>query len=551
MGSRRTLTVLMFVILATWAAWVRIPFPGTGIDDANIFFVYARNLSAGEGFVFNPGGERVEGFTSLLWVLICAGAVALAGEPERLLLILNVLLVCFTVVLCLRSFVLAANSDPDRFSTGWKAAFLLLLLSDRSYITWNTIALMETALWGGLLIIAALAIVDEDDRRNRRPILAAIVATLVITRPEALLWGPVLIALFYFRTATATTWKRALRQVIPLLIIYACTAGLLTIFRVVYFGFPLPNTYYAKVSPSLTYRLTEGIAYVQSYLASAPAPFASGVAIVLSAVHLVRVRFRDSRTFVLTAVGLTGLAVPVLSGGDHFDGFRFYQSVYPLLLLSLLNFARFILPEYVGLAAQSRVRRNMTLAVGASVIGLFLALQTLEWLYPDHRPLLGTEFEIAAEGRQRGYDANAVFGALEPRPSIGTITVGGLKYAYSGDVTDLMGLNNTRMAHNGGNRIGIRSHAAFEKRTFYELNPTIVLPIVRYRSGLFESSQKVWFVGVALKGLLDDTQFRETYQLAEIRKATANGGETFVAWYDRTFLTRLAQSDEFQIVMRP
>jgi hypothetical protein len=193
----------------------------------------------------------------------------------------------------------------------------------------------------------------------------------------------------------------------------------------------------------------------------------------------------------------------------------------------------------------------MTLTVGASVVGLFLALQTLEWLYGDHQPVLRTEFEIAAEGRQRGHDANEMFGAIEPRPSIGTITVGGLKYAYGGDVIDLMGLNNTRMAHNGGDRIGIRSHAAFEKRTFYELRPTIVLPLVRYKSELFESSQKVWFVGVALKGLLDDTQFRETYQLAEIRRAAGNGGGTFVAWYDRAFLVGLAQSDGFQIVVRP
>jgi len=47
--------------------------PLTGIDDANIFFTYARNIAAGEGLVYNAGGERVEGFTSLLYTLVCAG----------------------------------------------------------------------------------------------------------------------------------------------------------------------------------------------------------------------------------------------------------------------------------------------------------------------------------------------------------------------------------------------------------------------------------------------------------------------------------------------
>ncbi|MBE7560362.1 hypothetical protein HS125_16035 [bacterium] len=43
------------------------------VDDAFISFRYAENLAAGRGLVFNPG-ERVEGYSNLLWVLILAGA---------------------------------------------------------------------------------------------------------------------------------------------------------------------------------------------------------------------------------------------------------------------------------------------------------------------------------------------------------------------------------------------------------------------------------------------------------------------------------------------
>ena len=41
-------------------------------DDAFISFRYARNLSQGHGLVFNPGFERVEGYTNFLWVLLLA-----------------------------------------------------------------------------------------------------------------------------------------------------------------------------------------------------------------------------------------------------------------------------------------------------------------------------------------------------------------------------------------------------------------------------------------------------------------------------------------------
>ena len=39
------------------------------VDDMFIFLRYAENFARGEGLVFNPG-ERVEGFSSPLWVLL-------------------------------------------------------------------------------------------------------------------------------------------------------------------------------------------------------------------------------------------------------------------------------------------------------------------------------------------------------------------------------------------------------------------------------------------------------------------------------------------------
>src|SRR5437870_1567913 len=38
-------------------------------DDAMISMRYAKNLAQGFGLVWNPLGERVEGYTNLLWVL--------------------------------------------------------------------------------------------------------------------------------------------------------------------------------------------------------------------------------------------------------------------------------------------------------------------------------------------------------------------------------------------------------------------------------------------------------------------------------------------------
>ena len=71
----------------------------TGIDDANIFLTYAKNLSSFEGIVFNVGDEPVEGFTSMLWMLICSALSLVMDRPEPALFGLNILFVIITVAI--------------------------------------------------------------------------------------------------------------------------------------------------------------------------------------------------------------------------------------------------------------------------------------------------------------------------------------------------------------------------------------------------------------------------------------------------------------------
>src|SRR5436190_15021601 len=109
--TRRGLLSLFGVILCassalTAIAWWLLQAPATGIDDADIFLVYARHLSTGSGFVFDAGGQHVEGFTSLLWVLICAAVVRLSAHPEVVLLFLSVGLLAVTITACVTASVL-------------------------------------------------------------------------------------------------------------------------------------------------------------------------------------------------------------------------------------------------------------------------------------------------------------------------------------------------------------------------------------------------------------------------------------------------------------
>ena len=181
-----------------------------------------------------------------------------------------------------------------------------------------------------------------------------------------------------------------------------------------------------------------------------------------------------------------------------------------------------------------------------------MSLQIVEWIYVDHRAVLGFEFEIAKVGRERGRQANGCSTPMSPCPSIGTITVGGLKYTYEGDVVDLMGLNSTLMAHNGGNRVGIRSHAAFEKRTFYELNPMWSCRSCNSARAWARLDRRICLVTTALKGLAAHNAIPSASTSSQRCAGMTPAGVVMLpGWYDKAFLARLNQLPDFEIVTQP
>ena len=78
--AKRVWTVVLVVTGLAAFGWQANLYSGPMLnDDAFISFRYAANLADGQGLVFNQG-ERVEGFTNFLWVLILAAVRRLGGD---------------------------------------------------------------------------------------------------------------------------------------------------------------------------------------------------------------------------------------------------------------------------------------------------------------------------------------------------------------------------------------------------------------------------------------------------------------------------------------
>jgi hypothetical protein len=142
-----------------------------------------------------------------------------------------------------------------------------------------------------------------------------------------------------------------------------------------------------------------------------------------------------------------------------------------------------------------------------------------------------------------------LFAGLPRLPTVGVITAGGIKYEYDGDVVDLMGLNNLHIAHNAGRRIGLKNHAAFEKKNLYELQPDIVVPLVVNPAAWSYSVTAVHdsFENRALRGIYDDSAFTALYRYCLLTRRDGGPQPGLVAWVHHRRLKELQGQGSLEI----
>ncbi len=201
-SARKWLIPVLIVALALAARLV--PGPRT-IDDSFITFRYARNLLAGEGFVYNPG-ERVLGTTTPLYTLLMAAlALPFGGEQAPfpwLALGVNALADAATCLL-LWQIGKRLNSELAGIATA-------LVWAVAPYSVTFAIGGLETSLYVCLLTGAVWAYLSH--RRMLTPLFASLA---LLTRPDALiLVVPLALDRLYrgWFTGARSRWVRLLRS---------------------------------------------------------------------------------------------------------------------------------------------------------------------------------------------------------------------------------------------------------------------------------------------------------------------------------------------------
>lgn len=322
----RPLAIWAVAALAGALGWWAFLFT---LDDAYIAWRYASNLMDGHGLVWNPPPFRpVEGYSSLLWVLLVTAIWAVTGvEPPDAA---NPVLLGFsTAALGLVAFIGWRMPLGERLAP-WRATLLALVLAgtvtNRTWLIWSSSGLETSLLTLGLLGWLAVGWFARPGA-GRTAGLCALAALIELTRPDGLLFVA-FAGLIALREAWVARRPAALLHALPLGI---PAAHLL--WRWSTYGDWLPNTYYAKHAAAWP---LSGAIYLSCFLVE----YALWVPLLVALVAAWR--RRDGLWASIGWPGASALATLAVVGqfayytfdvgGDHF-GFRIYQHVVPLAWL--------------------------------------------------------------------------------------------------------------------------------------------------------------------------------------------------------------------------
>ncbi|MEO8447750.1 MAG: tetratricopeptide repeat protein [bacterium] len=422
-------------------------------DDAFISFRYIQNFVNGNGLVFNIG-ERVEGYTNLLWVLILSVFVSLKINVESISQILSVL---FGVAVIYMTYLLSGlirmredlkgskkikSDDNDAQVNYFNLIPSVMLVCTGSFIFW-AVSGMETTMFITFCLLGIYYYVKgrNSEAVNYKFPLFIVLATL--TRPEGLyFFGLIMIHKLFLsiKEKKSEGIKEFFsKNNILSYLVFIIPVILYFVIRYSYYGYLFPNTFYAKTGSSSAY-LTAGLEYFEKFFTSY---MLYGVVLLLP-LYLLKKKenFFEISLFYLLIIPFMLYVIYV--GGDVLKQNRFFLPVLPLIYIL---FAKFLTEIYFII----KIKFSRSFAFAAVfIISGFICF----YYYSSQKENL--DKDIASENGL--VDKMKISGnwfkskqQLLGRPlTLAATTIGAVSYFAGSDVNviDLLGLTDKEIAHN-------------------------------------------------------------------------------------------------------
>ena len=467
---RITILVLLFCI--AFLLFQAVVFENTW-DDAYISYRYSRNFVENNGLVYNIG-ERVEGYTTFLWVMI----IGLIGKTGLdIPTIGKVMSMLFGLATLIVTYFIGLSLGKKYYTAALLCALFLAIRIDFGVHYQSG---METSLHAFILSLAYL-IYLKNKRRLLIP-LGILAGLLQLVHPEGIIF-----TVAFIITELMDTPGGAFKIRLKNIGLFILPVGLIVIshlvWRYFYYGDLLPNTYYAK-SPGLDLiKYIRGTWYLAKFFI-----FGGGFLYYLPGLYFLYACIRNKQVRMLAIIISLYLLFNVYASGDWSPYSRFMMPVLPLVIVSVIY----------GILKLASALKAGKLAL-AFVVMVFLVTGYQSGLVTKVEP---TVF-IGKHRKQRGRwkvlcEEFRKIKAKYPDLTIASNPIGMVGYYSEARIIDMLGLTNKHIAKEGRQIMGAPGHERWDMDYVLNQKPDIIYPgsylvtddgKVRPRLGLFTSEE--------------------------------------------------------------
>jgi len=457
-------------------------------DDAFISYRYVKNFINGKGLVFNPS-ERVEGYTNFFWIILLSIFAKFGLDVIVVSKILGIASGCIALFLLYRISALIFQTKnkftaPTRVvtrspQTWFFPLFPSLLLASNSAFAYWSISGLETAFF----VMAVLLSVYFYLINHRLVIVFTALSTLV--RPEGVLvFVIILLHQLLTRKDQSKDYLFFLAGFLALLLPFF-------IFKILYYGDILPNSFYAKTGFSLEY-IKSGLEYFWL--------FSRHYALwgILYLLPLLFYKNLDEKEQLFLSFIYIYTLYVILIGGDVLMVHRFFLPILPFLyLFYTLSIGRLFL---------TFKRRSLAIFISLSLI-FSLSAVTLLVPYKWISGVRKTEKSFVEKMKFWAENINDSYGS---NFTIATVTIGALSYYLDAKVVDMLGLTDKYISRHPEKIPGMVSswkELKFNSQYLLSLDPDFIL---------FSTERKP--SAPAERALFLNSKFRENYYLIVFRK---------------------------------
>jgi arabinofuranosyltransferase len=451
-------------------------------EDAFISFRFAKNLATGHGLVWNLGEKPVEGYTNFLWVIISAVLIKLRLNilwlSQAIGIIAGLLAIWRTYRFSWRFLGLSR-----RFSL---IPCLFLALSG-PFATWATSG-METNLFALFVLMAAYHFVSFWKRTAAKDLYSCFIFLFfaTLTRPEGfLIFGLILVLSLILFFLNRLSLKNLLYPLLSYIILFLAYF----IWRFAYFGYLLPNTFYAKTGGSILQYL-RGLEYAKFFAICFPGPF---LPVVLWFIAAKRKSFfgrtgprgivehinKNLGIYLSLVIFLAYTLYIIYVGGDYMAMYRFFVPVLPFMYIIF----SFFVDRIFKMGPSSKLQKTWLLIfiIFAAVATVIHSTPLEKSIYKKPAYMHGTYRGVETE---RWHTARlALLGKFFDKyknnagESVASTAIGVISYYADMKIIDFFGLVDPYLAHQEIRNVGLGwpGHEKINLDYLFSKRPTYIM----------------------------------------------------------------------------